>query len=979
MKRLLLLIAVLALLVPARAQKVTTIAGVAGVSGMTNATGTSARFNGPHGMASDKAGNVYITDRYNNRIRKIAPNGVVSTLAGTGVAGSNDGPGATATFNEPWGIACDTLGNIYVADTKSYKIRKIDVSGTVTTLAGTGVFGTTNGTANVSSFGFPTGIATTRDGSTQYVTDYNTHTIRKINGGMVSTLAGMVYVAGATDGTGLSASFNHPYGIAIDNSGNLLVSDEWNNSLRKVTPLGAVTTYAGNGFIGSTDGAVNVARFNYPWGIVVDSMNNIYVMDGYNFTIRKIQTGTNIVSTYAGTALSSGSADGVGAAARFNNAAGITYNRADHSLYVADCNNHTIRKVVAQSTITLVFSAAGNATVCGGDSIHLTATPSNLTYYSVYEGTNPVGLGANGILTIAPLPAGVHVLNCTALDNQGAIALSNTITITVLATFVPTISGATSFCTGDSIQLTAQTGTAYIWNTGATTPSLWVKSGGNYTVSLQNSSGCRGTSAIHTVTALTRPTATISSAATQVCPNDSLQLSAPAGNTYLWSNGATTQNVSVPAGTYTVTVTASNGCSAKSSALAITNYTAPAPTITPSGTVTIVQGDSAHLTASGGTTFTWSNAHTGNSVYVTASGTYTVSTVTTNGCITTSVPVQVIVINAATLLSATGPTTFCEGYNVVLQSMYPTGNQWYFNGNVIPGANAQQYTAIDSGYYSVSVVINGNTIHSDSLLVTVKHSPATATVKDTSICEGASVYLSFKAYAGESYQWYDAIVAGTVLSTQNHYQTPAITASTTYYIESIGANGCHSVARAALNVSTIAAPVSSFTSTSLAQSGQYIANFTSTSTGADSYYWIFGDTAVAGNTSTEANPFHTYPAAADYPIVLITTNANGCTDTLSTLVRVSGNNALFIPTTFTPNGDGKNDLFRVRGDHFVVQEMLIYDQWGTVIYQTETGTPVWDGRANGELVENGTYVYKIRIVTDAAENKYLTGPITVIK
>jgi gliding motility-associated-like protein len=125
---------------------------------------------------------------------------------------------------------------------------------------------------------------------------------------------------------------------------------------------------------------------------------------------------------------------------------------------------------------------------------------------------------------------------------------------------------------------------------------------------------------------------------------------------------------------------------------------------------------------------------------------------------------------------------------------------------------------------------------------------------------------------------------------------------------------------------------------------------------------------------------HIYASSGNYFITLYAENSlTGCVDTISRVINVIGNNNLFIPTTFTPNGDGKNDLFRVRGDHFTLEEMLIYDQWGKLLYRTDNSRPNWDGRVGGDVVQNGTYVYRIQIVNDNNISSVLTGSITVIK
>ncbi|MBK9317669.1 MAG: gliding motility-associated C-terminal domain-containing protein [Bacteroidetes bacterium] len=143
--------------------------------------------------------------------------------------------------------------------------------------------------------------------------------------------------------------------------------------------------------------------------------------------------------------------------------------------------------------------------------------------------------------------------------------------------------------------------------------------------------------------------------------------------------------------------------------------------------------------------------------------------------------------------------------------------------------------------------------------------------------------------------------------------------------------------------------------------------------------WIFGDTTVAGNVSYSNDTVFTYSTAGTYEVILITSNALGCTDTLIKKVYIGAKYPAFLPTTFTPNEDGKNDIFRVRGEQITLEEMKIFDQWGTLIYTTDSALPQWDGRVNGKVVPNGTYVYRIVILDADNISKEMTGPVTVIK
>lgn len=339
-----------------------TAAGLAGQEATVVETGDgtnqNARFFSPYGVALDNNGNLYVAD--GDAVRKVSPvgtNWVVTTLAGQGlVLGMVDATNGTARFDNPQGVAVDAAGKLYVADTANNAIRLITPSGTnwvVTTIAGVGrsSSGSTDGTNRNAKFSNPYGIAVDASGNL-YVADTLNDTIRKITpvgtNWVVSTLAGLAGTNGVADGTNTSARFDNPAAIALDTNGNLYVADLGNNTIRKVTPMGTnwvVSTLAGlAGTNGSADGTNSVARFNEPQGIAVDGLGALYVSDGNNNTIRKVTpVGTNwVVSTLAGTAAETGSANGTGSAALFSSPYGIAVDQG-FNLYVADSYNFTIR------------------------------------------------------------------------------------------------------------------------------------------------------------------------------------------------------------------------------------------------------------------------------------------------------------------------------------------------------------------------------------------------------------------------------------------------------------------------------------------------------------------------------------------------------------------------------------------------------------------------------------------------------------
>ena len=285
----------------------THFAGPDGGPDWIDATGTNARFSNPHGVVQDSAGNLYVADASNHCIRKITPAGVVTTFAGMpGVGGSADGAGGSARFSNPEQLAIDPSGNIYVADRGNELIRRITPSGVVTRFAGTaGMAGTVNGSALSAQFDWPTGIAISPAGDI-YVSDYRSHVIRKISGGVVSTFAG---VPGESGATASPARFNHPRDLAVDSSGNVFVADTGNYTIRRITPAGSVSTFAGTPAMpGDDDGTGVAARFLQPDGVATDPSDNVWVAEGYH-VIRKI-TPASVVTTFAGT--NRGLEDGVG-------------------------------------------------------------------------------------------------------------------------------------------------------------------------------------------------------------------------------------------------------------------------------------------------------------------------------------------------------------------------------------------------------------------------------------------------------------------------------------------------------------------------------------------------------------------------------------------------------------------------------------------------------------------------------------------
>ncbi len=330
---------------------VSTFAGsTSAQSGNANGTGNDARFNSTKSAVQDSDGNLFVADGTNHVIRKITPAGVVTTFAGTaGTSGGTNGTGTSATFNLPYGLAIDASNNIYVAEQNGYRVRKITPEGVVTTLAGSGVWGNADGTGTNAQFQFPRGLALDNAGNL-FVTDNKI--IRKIviATGVVTTFAG----GGTTfDGQGTSAKFYVPDQLCMDKQNNLYVAD--GRAVRKITPAGVVSTIAGNLNAGGMRNGTTTALFTQITGIAIDELGYLYVTEYNHGSIRRIAP-DGTVSDLAGVASLpadsnstnvapvSGDADGAPSVARFRYPSYIHCGK-DNILYVCEESGHRVRKI----------------------------------------------------------------------------------------------------------------------------------------------------------------------------------------------------------------------------------------------------------------------------------------------------------------------------------------------------------------------------------------------------------------------------------------------------------------------------------------------------------------------------------------------------------------------------------------------------------------------------------------------------------
>ena len=387
---------------------ITTVAG-SGTPASTDGTGTNASFNTPTSITFDTNGNLYVVDFYGHKIRMITPAGVVTTLAGSGSPAFANGTGTNASFNYPWGIVTDNLGNLYISDRDNGRIRKLVIAtGVVTTLAGNGSGTSTDGTGTNAIVSYPTGLTIDPATGTMIVADGIR--IRRVTfAGVVTTIAGNTTTA-SIDGVGTNASFNGPLGLAVDSAGNIFVGEQTGYRIRKITPVGLVTTIAGSGTATTVNGIGASASFNQVLGVTIDSFGNIYAFDLGHY-IRKLipipsnpftsytgslnvstiyaNTGINsmrlgadygVVTTFAGSG-SGAVTNGTGTAASFSNPEGVVYDPVSNCLYASERGGGTIRKITLAGVVTTL--ATGFSGLRNG----ITVDPAG-NVYVVDAGTN---------------------------------------------------------------------------------------------------------------------------------------------------------------------------------------------------------------------------------------------------------------------------------------------------------------------------------------------------------------------------------------------------------------------------------------------------------------------------------------------------------------------------------------------------------------------------------------------------------------
>jgi len=626
------------------------------------------------------------------------------------------------------------------------------------------------------------------------------------------------------------------------------------------------------------------------------------------------------------------------------------------------CTNMLTTTVTVASPPSITIN--GPTTVCNGNTVALTAAGANTYLWSTTNTTTSISVSPVMITTYSVI--GTDANGCTG-------AASSFVTVNTLP--LVAVNSPSSVCSGNNISLTASGANNYLWNTSNTSASITVSptTMTSYSVTGTDANGCTGTAAT-TILVNPLPVVNINGAST-ICGGVAVTLTATGGNNYLWSTTNTSPSITVlPTSTtiYSVISTDANGCTG----IASTTVTvSTAPVINISGSASICEGSSVTLNATGGNNYLWNNGNTNTSISVSPIITTTYSVVGTSASGCTGSTTVTVIVNRAPTININGPASICAGTNATLSASGANNYLW----NTTSVTNPLLVSPTVTTNYSVTgTSINGCT---NTAVYTLSVSAASAvnfTASDSAGC--GPLCISFNDLSNASTaNW--TFGDGTTDSGNN--VNHCYTNSGFYSIGLIVTdnNGCTATLTKNNYITVYSTPSADFSMNPQPATPSIAVAFTDLSVNATMWQWSFGD-ALNGN-STLQNPGYTYADSGNYSVRLVVTNEYGCSDTANKLLIVHPEFSLYIPNTFTPNGDGLNDFFNIEAmgisaEHF---NLFLFDRWGNQIWKSNSQKEKWDGKANGgsEIAQEDTYVWILTCEDVNGTKHRYAGHVNIVK
>jgi gliding motility-associated-like protein len=1028
------------------AQIITTIAGnhTYGFSG-AGGPATSAAVAELYGIAVDNAGNVYAADQSNNVIWKISTAGIITLYAGNGTAGysGDGGPASAALLFFPGWMGMDPAGNLYFTDQKGIYIREISAAGIISTVAGNPAAlysGGDGGPFTAATFNGITGIVPDNAGNI-YITDANT--VRMVNpAGIINTIAGTGTPGFSGDGgPALQAQLNSPYGVGVDNAGNIYIPDNGNQRIRKINSAGIISTIAGNGtagFTGNSGPAINATLHN-PWQLTADNNGNVYFDDALNLEIRKIDN-TGVISDYAGDGVFGSSGDGGPA-----NLAEITYPTAlvcDNAgnLYFDDLNNNVVRKVSNCLTAQIASQPANNS-VCVGGSTSFTFSVTNAASYQwqVNTGTGWTNLSdagaysgsATSSLSVTSVVASMnsYQYHCLVTNSCATITtLPATLTVNTSATPIVTIAASPgAICSGTPLSFMASptnggSAPVYQWqlngtNVGTNSPSYTENNpatGDVVSCQLTTSVTCVATPTVSsnslslTVNPPVTPGLSIAASAPEICSGATASFMASPTNggaapVYQWQVNGTNTGSNSPSyssnnlvnGDIVSCVLASDAvCATAPTAISNSVTLTVNPLLTPALTIaasaqSICSGATVSYTATatnggGAPAYQWqlngNNTGTNSPFYVN-------NTLSNGDVISCTLTSDATCLTGPTITAAISPITvqplltpgvnitasaavICQGTSVEFMANPVNGGstpsfQWQLNG-INTGTNNPIYTnanlangdivdcimAPDANCEVVPTAMSNPLVEQVNPIVISSVSIATAT---TIICAGTDVTFTATPTNGGGIPVYQWQVNGSNAGTSDPFLTSSLTNGDVVSCIMTSSLSCSSPVGSVNTIVMTVNPVPTvdlMPDTIIAYGEPVTLNGV---IGGDiaSYQW----TPATGLDNPSAAAPVASPASTTTYQLTVESDA-GCTATGKVTIGVF--RSFEMPNAFTPNGDGKNDIFRIPPSIGVkITAFVVFNRWGARVFMTDNSGVGWDGTFGGQPQPAGAYVWQI--------------------
>ncbi len=783
------------------------------------------------GLAMDAAGNLYIADYTNNRVRKVSTSGIISTYAGNGTSGfSGDGGAATAAkLNNPGALAVDASNNLFIADNTNVRIRKVSPSGVITTYCGTGTSGYTGdgGAATAANITASCSMATDASGNL-YLLDNTNARVRKVStSGTITTFAGVGTAGFSGDGgAASSAMLNRPSGITVSVAGDLYISDQYNNRVRKINSSGIISSVAGTGTSGFSGdgGSATAAMLNLPTSIATNAGGDIFIGEYSNYRIRKVTAGTPSLPAITGatsvclsstTTLADSISGGTWSSANSSIASVSTGGVVRGNSVGTTTISYTVSNTCGSSTVVKSMSVistpyagvlSGPTTVCVGSTI--TIADSGATGGS-WSSSNTTVASVNSSGVVSGITAGTATISYIVSTSCGTASATKTITVSP-ATRVSAIAGSSSVCVGSSIILNDSV-SGGTWTSSSTSLAtvtsggvVWGVSAGAVAITYTLTTSCGTAAAVKTLSVTGAPSVPAITGASSVCVGGTTTLSdASSGGTWVSSNtsvasigSASGVVTGITAGTATITYTVTNSCGSTSVTMGITVLAAPATPGTISGASSVCTGASTTFTE-GSTGGAWTSSSTAvatvnSSGVVTGvtAGTATISYTISNSCGSASATKAITVNAAPSAGTITGTTTVCAGRTTTLTDA-ASGGTWSSSNTAVATINtAGVVGGVGAGTAIITyTVTNVCGTATSTVTITVNPLPIAGTVSGAAaVCPAGIITLTDAVTGGV---WSSSNTAAATVSSSGTVGGVATGSTTISYTVT---NSCGTVA-----------------------------------------------------------------------------------------------------------------------------------------------------------------------------------------